>query len=81
MMKFPRINSVVNIAKSLSKRFWEKSKRETGGCSREADMTLDSEKTEETSQERPKSVPFLRLNKLCENLGNNENVISELWER
>ena len=31
-----------------------------------------------TSQERPKSAPYLRLNELCEILGKNKNVISEL---
>ena len=34
-----------------------------------------------TTQERPKSAPYLRLNKLCEFLGKNKNVISELWKR
>ena len=38
-----------------------------------------------TSRERPKSAPYLRLNKICEilggklkKMGENENVISEL---
>ena len=48
------------------------------------DIMASNTKSPKTSRERPKSAPYLRLNKICqiwrkiEKMGKNENVIFEL---